>query len=242
MADPLSSATRATKRNLLIASVLAISANAFNVSIDKIPLAGLSVNFDDRLFAFLLVLTLIYFLCTFVLYYFIDIKNLEPTGHQGVVEQEHGKRLAQFPHSYGEKVRADLQTLAPPAFSIATTLSFSDKGVAGDNKYKIPKNGTRHLPGTSKAELPRSENEAVYAAINSRLDSWNRRYPKAFAANRRRAAATVNAVRATYAIRNYFFDGALPALLGIFALVAILGKINLHWIQQLLPSFKVLSP
>jgi hypothetical protein len=54
MADPLSPATRATKRNLLLASVLAISANAFNVSIDKIPVAGLSITFDDRLFAFLL--------------------------------------------------------------------------------------------------------------------------------------------------------------------------------------------
>lgn len=41
MADPLSTATRATKRNLLIASVIAISASAFNISIDRIPVGGL---------------------------------------------------------------------------------------------------------------------------------------------------------------------------------------------------------
>jgi len=86
MADPLSPATRATKRNLLVASVLAISANVFNVSIDKIPIGGLSITFDDRLFAFLLLIVLIYFLCTFTLYYSIDIKNLEKTDHQTVSE------------------------------------------------------------------------------------------------------------------------------------------------------------
>jgi phosphotransferase system glucose/maltose/N-acetylglucosamine-specific IIC component len=96
MADPLSTATRATKRNLLIASVLAISANAFNVSVDKIPLAGLSINFDDRLFAFLLVITLAYFLCTFVLYYVIDMKNLETTKHQTHAETNYTNKLADF--------------------------------------------------------------------------------------------------------------------------------------------------
>jgi hypothetical protein len=49
MPDPLSPATRAMKRNLLIASVVAISANAFKVSIDRIPMEGLSESFDDRL-------------------------------------------------------------------------------------------------------------------------------------------------------------------------------------------------
>ena len=69
MADPLSTATRATKRNLLITSILAISASAFNVKVDKIPVGGLSISFDDHLFAFLLLATLLYFFCTFALYY-----------------------------------------------------------------------------------------------------------------------------------------------------------------------------
>src|SRR4051794_29488572 len=93
VADPLSPATRATKRNLLIASVLGISANAFNITVDKIPLAGLSINFDDRLFAFLLVIALVYFLGTFVLYYIIDIKNLEVTKHQTAFEDRYTTRI-----------------------------------------------------------------------------------------------------------------------------------------------------
>jgi hypothetical protein len=49
------------------------------------------------------------------------------------------------------------------------------------------------------------------------------------------------AVRVMYFLRNYFFDGLLPILLGSFALVAILSHINLTWIQNYLPSFKALS-
>jgi hypothetical protein len=74
MPDPLSPATRAMKRNLLIASVVAISANAFKVSIDRIPMGGLSVSLDVRLFCFPAVIVLLYFLATFLLYYAIDIR------------------------------------------------------------------------------------------------------------------------------------------------------------------------
>src|SRR5258708_5111953 len=97
MADPLSSATRANKRNLLVVSVIAISASAFNVSIDKIPVGGLSMSFDDRLFAFLLVVVLLYFLATFILYYTIDMKNLDPTGHQLAAEKKFQQRLRACP-------------------------------------------------------------------------------------------------------------------------------------------------
>jgi hypothetical protein len=239
MADPLSSATRATKRNILIASVLAISANAFNISIDKIPLAGLSVNFDDRLFAFLLVLSLVYFLCTFVLYYFIDIKNLERTQHQGTVEKSYTDRLAYFPSRYGDKVHSDLQALAPEGYVVATVSGFDENGSAGGSSFTVQRR-THGRQDTVK--LPSQENEAIYAAIQSRLEFWMLGYPRALAANRRRAAATVFLIRGTYAARNYFFDGALPIVLGLFALAAILGHIDLHWIQRFLPSFKVLSP
>jgi hypothetical protein len=243
MADPLSPATRATKRNLLIASVLAISANAFNVSIDKIPLAGLSVNFDDRLFAFLLVVSLVYFLCTFVLYYFIDIKNLEPTQHQEIVEKEYHERLVLFPQRYSKNVHNDLQTLAPEGCVVATVLGFDPSGNAdaANSSFSVKKRGPAYSPDDG-LRLPQQENAAVYAAIQSRLDLWRGRYSRAFRANRRRAAAMVSLIRATYSIRNYFFDGALPILLGLFALIAIIGHVDLRWIQNFLPSFKVLSP
>lgn len=65
--DPLSSATRAAKRNLLIVSLLTITFRACQISIDKIPFSGLTINFDPGVFAFLLAALLFYFLVTFLL-------------------------------------------------------------------------------------------------------------------------------------------------------------------------------
>ncbi|MGY4428485.1 hypothetical protein ACVWWO_000962 [Bradyrhizobium sp. F1.13.1] len=242
MADPLSSATRATKRNLLISSVLAISANAFNISIDKIPLAGLSVNFDDRLFAFLLVVALAYFLCTFVLYYVIDIKNLEPTAHQDTAEKWYEERILGFPSEYSGMVHQDLQKYAPEGFLITTSFSFAENGEVGTNTYEIQKrSGRRQIQGASSDRLSRGENEPVFALVDDRLASLTKRYSGAFAKNRLKARTMVGVIRTTYAVRNYILDGALPIGLGIFALVAILGHLDLHWIQNFLPTFKVLT-
>jgi hypothetical protein len=240
MADPLSPATRATKRNLLIASVLAISANAFNISIDKIPLAGLSVNFDDRLFAFLLVLTLVYFLCTFVLYYVIDIKNLEDTAHQTAAEKRYTDRLKSFGPSYGNLVHNDLQRFVPPRYTVTTTLGFDDTSSA---QYEVRRPGSESKPWDPLMDvIPREDDESLYAILDKRVNYFIRRFPRKRAANLWLARMNLYSMRATYFVRNYFFDGFLPIALGLFALIAILGHIDLHWIQKLLPNFKVLSP
>jgi hypothetical protein len=60
--DPLSSATRTAKRNLLTAATVAITYSAFDVSISKIPLGGLAIEFDNRVFGFLLMAVLLYFM------------------------------------------------------------------------------------------------------------------------------------------------------------------------------------
>lgn len=70
---------------------------------------------------------------------------------------------------------------------------------------------------------------------------WINRFPKARANDRRRALLRLRATRVMYFLRNYFFDGALPIALGLFARVAILGHLNLAWIESYLPSFKALS-
>jgi hypothetical protein len=56
MADPspLSSATRATKRNLLAESLVPIAANTSNLRVYQISVVGLSIDFEDRLFSFLM--------------------------------------------------------------------------------------------------------------------------------------------------------------------------------------------
>ena len=85
--DPLSTATRGAKRNLLIAAMLAITVKAFNISIDKIPVGPFSISYDPRVFSFLLLCVLMYFLCIFALYYFIDIRNVDKTEHQNASDK-----------------------------------------------------------------------------------------------------------------------------------------------------------
>ena len=65
--DPLSSATRTAKRNLLLVSLAIITVKAFNVTIEQIPLANLSIKFDPGALGFLLTISLLYFLLTFEL-------------------------------------------------------------------------------------------------------------------------------------------------------------------------------
>jgi hypothetical protein len=238
MADPLSTATRATKRNLLVASVLAISANAFNVSVDKIPVGGLSITFDDRLFAFLLLVVLIYFLCTFILYYIIDIKNIEDTVHQTTVEAAFNRRIANFPSAYTERMQKDLQGLAP-AYRIVLVSNFAHFLSIGNTAQTTYQMTTHAARGVA---IVRDQEELLYKQLDERHRYWISQFPKARAADKRRAQLPLTAMRAMYFLRNYFFDGALPIALGLFALVAILGRLNLAWIQNYLPSFKALSP
>lgn len=235
MADPLSTATRATKRNLLVASVIAISANAFNITIDKIPLAGLSINFDDRLFAFLLVITLVYFLCTFVLYYAIDMKNAEVTKHQRASEDSYQERIGRFDFLYAERIRRQVQLTLGADYEVdAQNTSFGTLRSSdfGNRNYSVKR---PPLPLTPR------ENSEVYDKAAIVIDRMLVDLKSAERWYKRRQRLLLLAIRTMYFLRNYFFDGLLPIALGVFALIAILGHVDMHWIQRFLPSFKVLA-
>jgi hypothetical protein len=66
--SPLSSATRATKRNLLAVSLVPLAANASNLRVHQIPVVGLLIDFEDRLFSFLMLAVPFSFLGTFILF------------------------------------------------------------------------------------------------------------------------------------------------------------------------------
>src|SRR5436305_1195225 len=114
MPDPLTPATRGAKRNLLVASVLAITFKAFDVKVDKIPVAGLSIDFDDRLFSFLLLTTTAYFLVTFVLYYFIDIRNLDTTTHQKTSDKIFSNKFSMFNQEAEDWLSRNLDPIVAP--------------------------------------------------------------------------------------------------------------------------------
>src|SRR5260370_19711930 len=179
MADPISSATRANKRNLLVVSVIAISASAFNVSIDKIPVGGLSISFDDRLFAFLLVVVLLYFLATFILYYAIDMKNLDPTGHQLAAEKKFQQRLAAFPPKYFTKLKEGLEKLVPANYELRLHDYTEDykKGKPRAAPYEV------RTPIMHKS-LDDAENKKVCGEIDKRQQRYIKSFAKAQAIDR----------------------------------------------------------
>jgi hypothetical protein len=242
MADPLSTATRATKRNLLVASVLAISANAFSISFEKIPIAGLSISFDDRVFGFLLLVVLAYFLCTFVLYYTIDIKNLDPTPHQDRVQKALLMRLNGYPQRYTGRMQKDLEKLAPTGSRFMLEPNFYDRFQGGDENnepgFKLIRVNPPSSPPREAVFIERRQEEEAFRIIEARVRDWTDLYRLAAAGDRRRAKFVALLTRLMYFTRNYFFDGILPILLGLISLAAILGLIQLDWIPAFLPSFK----
>jgi hypothetical protein len=81
----------------------------------------------------------------------------------------------------------------------------------------------------------------LYASLDKKVDGWMARSTTAWRWFFLQQRTLLVGTKAMYFARNYFFDGALPILLGLFALIAIFGHVDLHWIQRFLPSFKVLS-
>ena len=242
MADPLSSATRATKRNLLVASVLAISANAFNVTVEKIPVGGLSINFDSRLFAFLLLVVLLYFFCTFAVYYTIDIKNAEKTTHQTKSEELYERRVLAFSENFKTNAANSLHRELGPEHSILINESFANRKLNPTDKgfYRIH----RHRPERSfdpYTPVERTQEPELYSKLDPLITRWHARYPRAAALDQWRAGFMVGLVRSTYFIRNYILDGALPIALGCIAILATFGLIDLAWIQKWLPHTKTIS-
>jgi hypothetical protein len=112
---------------------------------------------------------------------------------------------------------------------------------SGLTHYRIK---TTNRPGMlfqPPTEMPRNVDEALFKRIDERYSNWVKGYKKARAADARRARLFIRGIRLMYFTRNYFVDGGLPIILGIIALLAIFGVINLHWMQSLFPRFKLLS-
>jgi hypothetical protein len=112
-ADPLSAATRTTKRNLLAVSSVIILIKMFDVSLDKLPVSGLVLTYDEGAVMFGLVAATVYFLVAFCMYYWIDIKDNKETDYE-VTVREWYKGAADLYRRKRAKVMADRAQLLMP--------------------------------------------------------------------------------------------------------------------------------
>ncbi len=230
--DPLSPATRTTKRNLLVAFMLAITYKAFHVTIDKIPVAGLSINFDNRVFTFLLLVALIYFLVTFVLYYFINIRNKETTAHQTASEALFNKALDRFTLEYEDKLEKKVKAQFPDYAVIRDVTPGAFAGRLATGEYpKLSKSNPLGRAIISFAENP-EPNPVFIRATKLMLRGYRRCYWAKYISLQPRRYS----IRLAYFFRNYVTDGTLPIALGCFAIIALYGKIDVQWMQLIAPA------
>lgn len=250
--DPLSAATRAAKRNLLVSSILVLTYRAFDISVEKIPFAGMSITFDPGVFAFLLSLAIIYFGVTFALYYYIDIRNIEETTHQKETKRNTSILIDAYTDRIAEALTLELAAGLPENHRISNVMGqvkrivvffgvrrFTDAILFRDefDPAWIPLSYSTQTPNlsTSTDLTPASHPElfdqlALTVKRRLRFFWWKE---KAHRLWRKRLDWGVSAA---YTVRNYFTDGILPIALGSLALAALYGWVDVHWIRSVAPT------
>jgi len=246
--DPLSGTTRNAKRNLLVAAIVAITYRAFDISIEKIPVAGIMIDFNKGAFSFLIILILIYFVSIFSLYYLIDIRSFEETLHQRQSQSTHisaergriERFLAQAQNRISRKIKAPLKVRFTDAAS-ATVQAYLNSSSAQRTEILLSL-VPEHLYNLENSDSPwdpiadLSKHEISYETLNSFVIDL---IPKIVAFERSSAAlenARFTGVKSLYAFRNYGLDGLLPITLGTIALLAMYKVIPMQWLQVLAPN------
>jgi hypothetical protein len=252
--DPLSSATRNTKRQLLVIGVVAITFKAFNVSIEKIPLSVLVINFDRGVFEFLLAIALAYLLLTFALYYYIDIRNFPRTLHQENTDAWKAQHIEQFIGDWYIQTSEAVAKFAPAGFTIHVSPEYQellrdviDPKRNAEQLLELKRQGIMPPPVQVQRRVDfisiagptppgherlRSEAEAKAQAV---LDDRTKQFPRAFRWHLRKLAPRTAVVRLVYITRNYITDGLLPILIGVIALLAIYNVVDVRALAYLIP-------
>jgi hypothetical protein len=246
--EPLSDTTRVTKRNLLLAGTLAITYRAFDVTVERIPIGGgLVVDFNKGVFAFLLTIVLIYFLVSFALYFFIDVKNIEDTSHQKTSAQllanATNRRIARFL----ERAASDARTAVQRPYKLVLSsginaamfdyLSRSAKGRTAFLSQMIPNTvyelhgGPFILPGTKKPP----EHEVAKEAADKFVMELFRTIPLFDRTRDILAWSRYRGVGAVYILRSYIVDGLLPLALGVAGILAMYQLLPLDWLRHIAP-------
>lgn len=252
--DPLSSATRAAKRNLLLASTVAITYSAFNISISKIPVGGLAIEFDDRVFAFLLIMVTLYFLTTFILYYCIDIRNIEKTKHQTEKETRHQSSRASFWSSHASRVIKRIEKMLPKGIGYNPNSSHHQLGKFFQEMeqpfFDLDRSGDHiattmvismmlHVKPTKAGEPPRpiswDENPALHEMVKHHFFRALSQYRRGKQLHTLLLTPSLYGVRALYFVRNYIVDGIFPVALAVLAVAGVFQIVDLHFLRVLVP-------
>jgi hypothetical protein len=258
--DPLSPATRNTKRQLLVVSVIALTFKAFEISIEKIPVAGLTINFDRGVFEFLIAIALIYLLLTFILYYYIDIRNFPETAHEENTKKWKSESIDKFIYDWYEDAEALLNSVAPPGYYIHLNPSYREtlRDII-DPKRKLSFFAMLKAQGILPSQAqpnrddpvsisgpsgPNDETIRAGAAAKAKeiLVERTRAFRPAFRVYLLKLWPRLFTVRTAYFVRNYLTDGFLPIFLGCVALLSMYDFIDVHFLARFVPHSAITKP
>jgi hypothetical protein len=237
--DPLSAATRTLKKQLLVTAVGTITFKAFDVTIEHIPIAGLSIQFNRGVFEFLMFITLAYLIPVFALYYYIDIKNFPVTFHQNSVEQSATRKLDEFSTKVAFEIFNAILRVLPSNLStserheprIGAYLKSLSRAKPF-NEQEFAKSLGLRRKGNVGPELRYESDLEILRPMLAVASPIARRFTRRRVWNIVRVTAWRFGVRAAYFIRNYGVDGLLPLALGALAMAALFGldvTVLTHW-------------
>jgi hypothetical protein len=240
--DPLSPATRATKRNLLIASLVGIAFKAFDITVQQIPLAGLSIKFDRGIFEFLLLAVLLYLLITFCLYYYIDIRNFPPTTHQLNTEKWNKLSLGFMIQEWAQNATPKVNHASEPPFRYTVCSEYQGclDQLAGSTRslFAALRKKKPLIDYTAMLVEQPVKSERIFgqkADAEKALANYTERFLISYCLRRWMLRPRLWTVRFAYAFRNYGTDGLLPIMAAVIALAALFHIIDVTFLAAVVP-------
>jgi hypothetical protein len=213
----------------------------------------MSINFDPGVFAFLLMLTIFYFGITFALYYYVDIRNVEETTHEAQTREKTREAIELYISRAATALAKELGSTLPAEHRLSTSHETYEKIVKSVMQMGIRQALLFQLPispaffSVSQVSPPNSRNiiltsithetnPEIFDAIAQTARRELRFFWLRVRINRLWHKRVSWGVKAAYLIRNYFVDGALPIVVAVFALLALYGKVDVHWIRIFAPN------
>ncbi|MDQ2106518.1 hypothetical protein [Azospirillum isscasi] len=257
--DPLSTATRAAKRNLLVASSVLILTKAFNVTVQKIPALGYEVNIGPGALLFALIISTFYFFITFTLYYGMDIYDEFSDGYSSKHLKSEADELSRLSEAHeADIIKMCRYVMSDVEFSVDQAglkrlieILRSDKvpDITSDRVDKLIKiykplvltvkkgNGSDNQYDIYAQEQGfRSDIADAVVSQKALASGLITNYAVECAAIKSKYGKQTRFRSSLHFVRAYIVDGALALIVGIIAIGVSFNKIPLGWITSLLPE------
>ncbi|TRC76893.1 hypothetical protein FJV83_24165 [Mesorhizobium sp. WSM4307] len=251
--DPLSNTTRVERRNLLAVSTIAITSRAFSIVVDTIPVAGLSMHFSPGVFSFLLMISTVYFIIVFLLYYIIDLKDFEVPNHLAVTDKLYAEKVARFRSAEIGRLANIINATLGAGYRVVLSEIFSSVLSKADAMWprKLDKSAafaTGPYSGdiiqllytapnaTSGAWITKTEDPDKFSKMEEFCFDTILRFGFRARIHRIRMMPWLYSVHMLYMFRLYAIDGVLPVFLGILAIASLYNAVDVTWLSGLVPA------